>query len=461
MKTGIRLLNAALFAAIVTGSAHAAVSAEEAKQLGGPRLTVFGAEKAGNKEGTIPEYTGKGAPVSPDYDPKLPGTIPDPFNEKPLFSITAQNASQYANKLTEGQKAMFRKYPNFRMDVYPTHRTHVYPKYILENTLKNSADCRTANGGIKIESCWGGVPFPIPRTGNEVVWNHILRYVAPDYEGLQRTINVNGVTGVITNQGDAHTWEKMAFFDPKHTQQWMGNEPYYFLRFDNFGPARRAGEKTVIIDALDPVNPGRRAYSYIPGQRRVKLAPDLAYDTPSPVAAGSATIDESFIYFGAQDRYDFKLIGKRETYIFYNNFDISDYKKCPENVIATRSFLNPDCVRWELHRTWVVEGTLKQGFRHIYPKRTLYFDEDNPAVGTGDSYDASGAIYRVTNSITQPLVGDNGGSFAENSVTYDLQTGSYALLGIGGIKGNGWWPSPKPLDAIRFSPEAMAADGIR
>ena len=87
----------ATFAACVS-TTYAAVSAEEAKQLGGSQLTIFGAEKAGNKEGTIPPYTGIGVKPPSTWDPKFPGQRPDPYNDKPLFTITAENAAQYAKR---------------------------------------------------------------------------------------------------------------------------------------------------------------------------------------------------------------------------------------------------------------------------------------------------------------------------------------------------------------------------
>src|SRR5437016_1340874 len=169
--THTKLFVAAVTACTVACAAfsHAAVSAEEAKQLG-TTLTPFGAEKAGNKEGTIPEYTG-GLTTPPPGFVKGPGakTRPDPFPEdKPLFSIDAKNMDKYADKLTEGAKAMMKKYPNFRIDVYPSRRTVAYPQSVLDNTLKNATRCKTVEDGLAITpECAGGIAFPIPKTGYE------------------------------------------------------------------------------------------------------------------------------------------------------------------------------------------------------------------------------------------------------------------------------------------------------
>jgi hypothetical protein len=98
------------------------VTADEAKQLG-TTLTQVGAEKAGNKEGTIPEYTG-GLTTAPAGFDKGKGVRPDPFaSEKPVASIDAKNMDKYADKLSEGTKALMQANADYRIDVYPTHRT--------------------------------------------------------------------------------------------------------------------------------------------------------------------------------------------------------------------------------------------------------------------------------------------------------------------------------------------------
>src|SRR5512138_3434549 len=124
------LVVAALFA-LAAPAASRALTAEEAKQLG-TTLTEIGAERAGNAEGTIPPYEGGLTTPPAGYRPGS-GTRPDPFaGEKPLFSIDGKNAAAHAARLTEGQKALLAKYPDFRMDVYPTHRTVAFPRFVLE-----------------------------------------------------------------------------------------------------------------------------------------------------------------------------------------------------------------------------------------------------------------------------------------------------------------------------------------
>lgn len=440
------------------GMSLAAVSEEEAKQLG-TTLTPWGAEKAANKDGTIPAYTG---PVKPpaNYDPKKPGVRPDPFaDEKPLFSIDAKSVDKYGDKLSDGMKAVFKKYPNFRMDVYPTHRTANYPQYFIDNTLKNATRCKTANEGLQLEGCYGGVPFPIPKTGNEAMWNRLLKFEQFALVSSGVTSSLVDTQGNVTVTGVSTMWNSYPIFDPKRTTPMAADEPYNIVRVDYESPVRKAGEKTIVNDSIDMVNVGRKAWSYLPGQRRVKLAPDIAYDTPSPIGGGATTTDETSVFYGALDRYDFKLVGKKELFIPYNSYKARDPNQCPNStLLKTKNFPNPDCIRWELHRVWVVEGTLKPGKRHVYPKRTLYWDEDLPGVGMSDAYDSAGQMYRVTYNLPISLYETTGHS-TDTRVTMDLATGNYVETQDTTDKGG--WIVTEPKPSTFFTPQALAGEGVR
>ena len=153
MKNNVRTLIAMAVASTLSVPVLAAVTADEAKQLGST-LLPWGAEKAGNKDGSIPAYTG---PIKPpaSFDAKNPKVRPDPYaDEKPLFSIDAKNMDKYPGKLAEGTRAMMKKYPGYRIDVYPTHRTVNYPKLYTDNSIKNATVCKTINDGLQLEGCY-------------------------------------------------------------------------------------------------------------------------------------------------------------------------------------------------------------------------------------------------------------------------------------------------------------------
>ena len=439
------------------GTAFAAVSPEEAQQLGSSVLTPWGAERAGNKDGSIPEWTGELLKAPADYDPNEPMRLPDPFKDKPLFTITAQNMAQYANRLTEGQKAMFKKFPEFRMDIYQSHRNATFPKWVLNFTKKNATSCKTEDNELRLSGCWGGVAFPIPKTGNEVMWNHITRYQMPSYHGSNAQYVVDP-TGNVVLSGANLVNQTYAFHNPARTEPSKPDDLYWKCRFDLTGPTRKVGEKYAILSGLNNVT---RVYAYVPGQRRVKLAPDLAYDTPTPGNGGVVTMDEGQVFLGALDRYDFKLVGKQEKYILYNTYKLTDYKACPNEVFLTKKFPNPDCLRWELHRVWVVDAKLKPGFRHIMPHRVFYWDEDTFGGGSSDDYDAGGNMYKAAFSFPVQLYSSpTSPNYNDCSFVMDLQSNRYSPVCLLGRKGDGTVETQSQPDYY-FSPEAMAAEGVR
>ena len=170
---------AALCAAPAAAGAATGAEAEALKTT----LTPLGAERAGNAAGTIPPWSGGYATLPAGY--QQGAARPDPFSaDKPLFSITPANAAQYADQLPEGAKALFAKYPDFRMDIYPTRRSAAAPQSVYDNVFLNATRARAAPAGIAygIENAAGGIPFPIPKSGHEVVWNHLLAYWGPARE---------------------------------------------------------------------------------------------------------------------------------------------------------------------------------------------------------------------------------------------------------------------------------------
>ena len=437
----------------------AAAAPDEAAQLGGPVLTQWGAERAGNKEGTIPAYTGERSKAPATWNPAKPGQRPDPFNEKPLFTITAQNAAQYADKL-DGSIELFKRYPDYRMDIYPTHRTWTFPQYVLDNTAKNLTACKaTDKTELKLEGCYGGFPFPLPKTGNQVMWNHLLTYQAWSMKGhVENWLVPSKGEAVMVERGNfIYNWP---YYDPDKKDPHPSNALYFRFLGKDEAPARLAGGQMLVHDAVDQLNIRRAAWLYMTGRRWVKIAAELAYDTPNPYTANSATMDDASGFTGALDRYNFKLIGKKEKFIYYNNFDMVNQASCSaEKVTATKNFPNPACIRWELHRVWVVEATLKPDAKHLYRKRIFYWDEDTYAAGQVENYDGS-KMFRLNNIMAYPYFEAPGG-FAASDNFQDLDSNTYTVTGVGTCTDCGWQPVLERIPEQVFSPDAMAGGGVR
>lgn len=448
-----RVVVVGAFGALFTVSAMAAVTPEEAKKLGS-ELTLFGAIKAGNADGSIPEYTGGLDKPVPGFDPKS-GKYVDPFTaEKPIVRITAQNMEQYADKLSDGVKHLLKTNADYFLDVYPSHRTAAYPKAVLEATGRNATSCKTIEDQLGVDtSCRGGLPFPIPKTGYEVMWNKMLAWTgngAWDGQGVRSYMVSSAGSPVMT--AEIRSYTEKPFYQTDRSDRSEGMALRLFSRTD--APSRKAGEATGYADFLDPAASPRKAWSYAPGQRRIKMAPEFSYDTPVSTTGGVMLYDEIFLFTGLMDRFDFKLVGKKEMYIPYNNYKMTE---CTPDKWAQAKHMNAACERWELHRVWVVESTLKPGMRHVYNKRTYYFDEDSYNAGLMDGWDQAGNLYRTGVSYAYaayevPAI--NSPSFT----IYDFNRGMYSRQSDFS-QGRLLYISAKPERDL--NPEAIAGGGIR
>lgn len=450
----VKTLLVTTLALTVTGAAHAAVSPDQAAKLG-TSLTGVGAEKAGNADGSIPEYSG-GLTTAPASYQKGSSFRPDPFaGETPRVVISGKNAAEHASKLTATTQELLKRFPSFRVDVFPTHRTVALPQRLLDNTAKNAVGTKSLEGGVALENALPGVPFPIPNDGYEAMWNHLLRYQGHAISLKYDSWNVDS-SGHATLATTGTGYLEYPLYDPARTEPAKESDIFFKTKLYYQGPARRAGEAILVQDAVNPLKQPRRAWQYLPGVRRVKLAPDIAYDTPNPGAAGSSTYDDAWVFNGALDRYDFKLVGKQEMYVPYNTYKLNYHEKAAD--VTTPNHINPDLVRWELHRVWVVEATLKPGKRHIYSKRTFYLDEDSWIALASDEYDANGQLYRGSfahMAYSYDVQAPN----ADNHMIYDLVTGSYNINGFYGPHGGVKYI--EPLSKAQWSPDSLAGTGIR
>jgi len=437
---------------LLAGQAMAAVSADQVARLGAD-LTPMGAEKAGNADGSIPAWTGGLATNAGALD--AAGFLADPYaGEKPLFTITAQNAEQYKAKLTPGQLAMFRRFPDsYRIPVYPSHRSAAYPAEVLAAVKANAGATHLAEGGNGLENFKVSIPFPIPQNGLEAIWNHVTRYRGKTM--LRTTAQMNP-----QSNGDytiSYMKEQFAFpfglkdYDPAK----MDNILYYF-RQEILSPPRRAGSVMLVLETIDQIKEPRMAWMYNAGQRRVRRAPQVAYDSPG--AEGMRTYDDFDMFNGSPDRYDWKLLGKQELYIPYNSFAL-DSPKAKYADIVKPGHLNPDYTRYELHRVWHVEATLKPGQRHVYSKRDLYIDEDSWQIAEADAYDGRGNLWRVSEGHARPFY-DQQFTWLTAETHYDVVSGRYTVSGLRNEE-KGAYRFDLESTSNDFTPSALRATGIR
>lgn len=455
MRTTKQLITA-LTLSLLAGSVLAAVSPEEAAKLG-DSLTPMGAEKSGNADGRIPAWTGG---LDKNAAAVLPGGfLGDPFaNEQPLFTITAQNVEQYKDKLAEGQIAMFKRYPEtYKMVVYPSHRSAAMPAQIYEAAKKSATSTSLIEGGNGLKGFADSryYAFPIPQNGLEVVWNQITRYRGGSVRRLvtQATPQANGSYSLVYFQDEFVFPTSLTDYDPSKPS----NILFYFKQRVT-APARLAGNVLLVHETLNQVKEPRLAWLYNAGQRRVRRAPQVSYDGPGTAADGLRTSDNLDMYNGAPDRYDWKLVGKKELYIPYNSYDLDSPKLKYADIIKA-GHINQDLTRYELHRVWQVTATLKAGERHIYAKRDMYIDEDSWQAAVIDHYDGRGALWRVAEAHAQYYY-DKQVPWYTVETLYDVISGRYLALGMKNEEKKAYDFGYKAT-TTDFTPAALRQSGVR
>ncbi len=434
-----------------SGNLMAAATPEQAGGLDGPELTPLGAERAGNADGTIPAWSGGITEPPAGYETGMQHV--DPFADDPLlFRISADNMDKYADKLSEGQKALLRAYPQtWHMDVYPTQRSASYPDWVYAAVKANASTAQVVREGK------GGVlganvssPFPIPQSGVEVVWNHNLRW---------RGIRVS------RSFGQAAVTRKGRYTVTLALQEWAfpyGAPPGTVLRdkFPNLllalksktiQPGLLAGNGTLALDPIDQTADPRKTWRYSRALRRVLRLPNVAHEFPAFNVDNLRTVDEFDMFNGSPERFEWRLLGKRELYIPYNAYRIHSSDAGYGDIIKTRH-INPELARYELHRVWVVEGTLKPGMKHIYSRRVFYLDEDSWQIAVADNYDREGKLWRTSeahalNYYQVPV------QWSTLEVYYDLEAQRYLVSGLDNQRNP--YRFTEQADPREFSPNAL------
>lgn len=404
-------------------AAQAKITAEQTATLGGDTLTPVGAERAANADGSIPAWTGGLTELPAGYT--AGGRLVDPYaGEQPLFTITAQNYQEYESKLSAGQVALLKRFPEtYNIPVYPTHRSARLPDSEYELIKEGATETDLLEGGNGLLNYKAAVPFPIPGNGVEAVWNHIVRYrsaLGMKRRYTQIPVQANGDFAPVV-------FEDLSIFANRVPDNPYPNRLFVFQQ-RVLAPARLEGDVLLVHENIDQVSEPRSAWIYNAGQRRVRRAPNVAYDGPGTAADGLRTADDLDMYNGAPDRYNWNLVGKQELYIPYNAYRLRNGELKYKDIVMP-GHMDPQYARYELHRVWVVDATLKDGARHIYGKRRFYIDEDTWQIAAADLYDGRGELWRVKENhmIMHYQVAI---PWSAVGASHDLNSGRYLLIGL-------------------------------
>ena len=451
----ISILATALTFALYGGVASAKVSVADAAKLDN-ELTPVGAVRAGNPDGSIPAWTGGITALPAGYNKG--DHHADPFgNDQVLYTITSANYKEYVANLSPGQVKLFETYPDtYKMPVYPTRRSASYPDSVYAATKVNALNGELLQGGNGIQNATMGIPFPIPQNGLEAIWNHTLRFRgdAVTRFGGQAAVTEGGAYTIIGFEEQLMIKYAEAGLTPA---QLMDENILFKFKQSVTKPSRLAGTALLVHETVDQVKNPRQAWTYNTGQRRVRRAPNVAYDTPGSATDGLRTTDDYDMYNGSPNRYNWELKGKQELYVAYNSYKLHSDQLTYDDILKPHH-INPDLTRFEKHRVWVVEANLKDEFRHVYVKRVFYIDEDSWQVLVADSYDDRGGLYRVAlayglNYYEVPS------PWSTLEVYHDLNSRRYLATGLDNEEE--MYDFSVELSDREFTPQALRREGKR
>jgi len=422
----------------------------------------MGSEMAGTPDGEVPAWTGglSSPPAGVNFDPKKMNP-PNPFSGDAVkATITAANMDQFGDKLTDGHKAMLKKYSTYKMKVYQSRRTCALPQFAYDAAKANAANADLTPDGDGIKNFKVGLPFPILDSNPTKAAQQLIMNKRFSFRGFKNTRQFSAAPVQSNGSYNLQVVQDEAIFryaNPTVKSSDELNNIGLLYIANTISPPRLAGNVILVHESINAQVEPRKAWSYSPGTRRVRRAPDIAYDNPGTNSDGMSTSDSFDGFNGALDRYDWNLKGKSVKLIAYNSYDLLNVKY--KNLLKPQH-LDQESVRYEPHRVFVVEAKLKPSARHVYARRVMYMDEDAKNVSNAENYDGRGQLWRfqevpVVNAYHVPHCGTGA-----LEVVYDLLSSRYLALSMRAEEPPQNYFADE-LQESRYTPEAIRSLGVR
>ncbi len=383
-------------------------------------VSMIGADPGPNATGEIPAWEGNKNTTCPAG--LEPGSyIPNPWKgDKPLYRIDHTNVDEYKDRLSPGQIMRIKRFKTFYMNVYKSRRNlEFFPEY-YETSRKNMKTARVSADG-QLEGWNGAVAFPTPKSGVEAIWNIRRMYMGDDTESREakRIVSPSGRIRKLITEVKVTTLQGRLLSKGHPNPEGYHSKIRQVYTF----PTEDWGRAALLVHFLD-IRKKSDAWMYLPTMRRVRRTPTMRDGFQTE---GEFTMDDYQEFMGDVTLWDWKLLGKKEMYISENNYDLflpdaTDKDEC------LPGHLNPQRIRYELRRVWIVEGTLKPGTTHQYSKRVGYYDEDSWMPSMADRYDRRGNLWRMYECY--PFADPCQKVRIFSGYTYqNLETGRYDLYG--------------------------------
>ena len=369
-----------------------ALPADAAEPGAPPDLTPMGAIRAGTENRFIPPW--EGGLATPVKGFEAGRAHPDPFFEDGRwFVVTAAELDRYKVRLSWGLRELLRQSDRFEVPVYPAHRSAAAPLAVYNAAIENRRTARLAENDLAVTGARVAVPFPEPKSGAEAMWNHVLRWRGGSMVRLDRVV-------LPDKYGKLN---RRLYREDLESAYNLGEAGLVATRYRRIGlsPDTIKEENLLLIDSLDPLRSPRIAWFRAPDAPRAVRASDFVAGVFDPASDNIRTADMLDMFSGPLDRFDYRLVGRRAMYVPYNAYRLIQENVEPEDFLWS-VHPNTSFLRYELHRVWIVEAKLKRGYRHPFPERLYYIDEDSWQIVMADHFDREYRLarYAETHGVT-------------------------------------------------------------
>lgn len=392
----------------------------------GPRasagFTPVGAQREGSSDGRIPAWTGGLKKADWPAGFSKGDRIQDPYpNEQALYVIDSNNWKQHQSDLSLGHRALLSQQADYRMPVFKSHRSVAYPQAIYDATQANRGRAELL-GSDALSGAKLGFPFPSPRNGVQVMWNHRVRFRgnAMVSKTRQALVLASGTRSEEFLQTERVLYRYANLDDPADLSR-ENTLLYYLTHFS----AGSSGFTALVHESANALERDRAIWVIPKGLSKMFRIPPVGYDNPFPGSGGLAFVDMVDMYNGAFDRYDWKILGKKEILLPYNAYRLNDASQRNADLL-TKGHMNQAQARYEMHRVWLIEANERGGKKHSFGARRFYVDEDSWNIVLVENYDRQGQLWRFQEGHLTPLY-DRQWTNTMPVVTYDLKDGRYFI----------------------------------
>lgn len=315
--------------------------------------------------------------------------------------ITAQTARKIEPLVSPG--VYLRVTHGMSLQIVPSERIDWPPPY-REATEKYSAQVRLSNDHRSLVGYVAGLPFPFidpndADAGTKIMWNNTFRptstddYDARDFSCISESEGLNRKYAPI----DYYEMGHLASYnlvgrtevEPLPTDPDFRTSGRLLLMafYPMLAPETERGRGFIRYRYADPAR-GDDTWSWIPGNRRIRRFSEATLGT----SAGPITWSlDNFQGFAAKnENYNWRFLGEKTMLASIAAGHV------PEVTCATDGGASACPERWELRRTYIVEGLARRDRvpQELFGRHVMYIDAEAQCIVYQDLYDRGGELWK-------------------------------------------------------------------